>query len=68
MHGPIDFFFIYYGALYAILGHTTYLSGSFGVVGLCRQVLTEMSSHILIFGGFIPSLLDDIHVILGHIS
>ena len=27
-----------------------------------------MSSHILIFGGFITSLLDDIHVILGHIS
>ena len=26
-----------------------------------------MSSHILIFGGFITSLLDDIHVILGHI-
>ena len=26
-----------------------------------------MSSHILIFGGFITSLLDDIHVRLGHI-
>ena len=26
-----------------------------------------MSSRILIFGGFITSLLDDIHVILGHI-
>ena len=26
-----------------------------------------MSSHILIFEGFITSLLDDIHVILGHI-
>ena len=26
-----------------------------------------MSSHILIFGGFITSLLDGIHVILGHI-
>ena len=26
-----------------------------------------MSSHILIFGGFITSLLDDIHVILRHI-
>ena len=26
-----------------------------------------MSSHTLIFGGFITSLLDDIHVILGHI-
>ena len=26
-----------------------------------------MSSHILIFGCFITSLLDDIHVILGHI-
>ena len=26
-----------------------------------------MSSHILIFWGFITSLLDDIHVILGHI-
>ena len=26
-----------------------------------------MSSHILIFEGFITSLLDDMHVILGHI-
>ena len=26
-----------------------------------------MLSHILIFGGFITSLLDDIHVVLGHI-
>ena len=26
-----------------------------------------MLSHILIFGGFITSLLDDMHVILGHI-
>ena len=26
-----------------------------------------MSSHILVFGGFITSLLDEIHVILGHI-
>ena len=26
-----------------------------------------MLSHILIFGGFITSLLDDIHIILGHI-
>ena len=26
-----------------------------------------MSSHILIFRGFITSLLDDMHVILGHI-
>ena len=26
-----------------------------------------MASHILIFGGFITSLLDDIHVRLGHI-
>ena len=25
-----------------------------------------MSSHILIFGGFTTSQLDDIHVILGH--
>ena len=25
-----------------------------------------MSSHILIFGGFTTSLLDDIHVILGN--
>ena len=37
------------------------------VFGLCRQILAKMSSHILIFGGFITSLLDDIHVILGHI-
>ena len=43
------------------------MSGSFGCVCLCRQILAEMSSHILIFGGFITSLLDDIHVILGHI-
>ena len=43
------------------------MSGSFGCVCLCRQILVEMSSHISIFGGFITSLLDDIHVILGHI-
>ena len=48
-------------------GIPPYLSGSFGCVGLCRQILVEMSSHILIFGGFIISLLDDMHVILGHI-
>ena len=53
---------------HAILGHTPYLSGSFGCVCLCRQILAEMLSHILIFGGFITSLLDDIHVTLGHIS
>ena len=43
------------------------MSGSFGCICLCRQILAKMSSHILIFGGFITSLLDDIHVILGHI-
>ena len=42
------------------------MSGSFGCVCLYRQILAEMSSHILIFGGFITSLLDDIHVILRH--
>ena len=52
---------------HATLGHTPYLSGSFGCVCLCRQILVEMSSHILIFWGFITSLLDDMHVILGHI-
>ena len=41
--------------------------GSFGFVCLCRQILAEMSSHILIFRGFITSLLDGIHVILRHI-
>ena len=46
---------------------TPYLSESFGCVCLCRQILAEMSSYILIFGGFITSLLDDIHVILRHI-
>ena len=51
---------------HAVLEHTPYLSGSFGCVCLCRQILDEMSSHILIFGGFVTSLLDDIHVILGH--
>ena len=51
---------------HAILGHTPYLSRSFGCVCLCRQNLVEMSSHILIFGGFTTSLLDDIRVILGH--
>ena len=40
--------------------------GSFKCVCLCRQILAKMSSHILIFGGFITSLLDVIHVILGH--
>ena len=48
-------------------GIPPHLSGSFGCVCLCRQILVEMSSHILIFRGFITSLLDDIHVILGHI-
>ena len=52
---------------HVVLGHIPYLSGSFGCVRLCRQILDEMSSHILIFGGFITSLLDGIHVILGHI-
>ena len=52
---------------HAILGHTPYFSGSFGCVCLRRQILAEMSSHILIFGGFITSLLDDMRVILGHI-
>ena len=52
---------------HAILGHTPYLSGSSGFVCLCRQTLVKMSSHILIFGGFITSLWDDIHIILGHI-
>ena len=42
------------------------MSGSFRCVCLCRQILAEMSSHILIFGGFITSLLDGIHVILRH--
>ena len=52
---------------HAILGHTPYLSGSSRFFCLCRQILAEMSSHILIFWGFITSLLDDIQVILGHI-
>ena len=56
----------HHGALNIILGHTPYLSGSSGVVGLCRQILVEMLSHILIFWGFITSLLDVIHSILGH--
>ena len=42
------------------------MSGSFKCVCLFRQILAEMLSHILIFGGFITSLLNDIHVILGH--
>ena len=51
---------------HAVLRDTPYLSGSFGCVCLCRQILAEMSSHILIFGGFITSLLNGIHVILRH--
>ena len=43
------------------------MSGSSRFVCLCRQILAEMSSHILIFRGFITSLLDGTHVILGHI-
>ena len=31
-----------------------------------HTVLAEMLSHVLIGWGFITSLLDDIHVILGH--
>ena len=50
---------------HAILGHTPYLSRSSGVC-LCRQILVEKSSNILIFGGFITSLLDCKHFILGH--
>ena len=42
------------------------MSGSFRCVCLCRQILAGMLSHILIFWGFITSLLDDIHVILRH--
>ena len=42
------------------------MSGSFRCVCLCRHILAKMSSHILIFGGFITSLLDGIYVILGH--
>ena len=57
----------HYGALDAILRHIPYLSGSSGFVVLYKQILDEMSSHILIFSGFITSLLDDIHVILRHI-
>ena len=57
----------HYGALDAILWYIPYLSGSSGLVCLCRKILIEMLSHILIFKGFITSLLDDIHVILGHI-
>ena len=52
---------------HAILGHTPYLSGSSGFVCLYRQILTEMLSHILIFKGFITSLLDVILIILRHI-
>ena len=48
-------------------GIPPYLLGSFRCVCLCRQILAEMSSHILIFRGFITSLLDDMYVILGHI-
>ena len=67
--GCMDFnrFFQHYGALDAIIGHIPYLSGLFGFVGFCKQILAEMSSHILIFGGFITSLLNGIHVILRHI-
>ena len=57
----------HYGELDAILGHTPYLSRSSEVVGLCRQILVEMPSHIFLFRGLIMSLLDVIHVILGHI-
>ena len=66
MHG-FRLIFQHYGALYAILRHTPYMLGSSGVAGLCRQVLAEMLSHVLIFWGFITSLLDVvIHAILGH--
>ena len=64
MHG-FRLIFQHYGALDAILGHIPYLSRSFGFVGLCRKIIAKMSSHILIFEGFITSLLDGIHVILG---
>ena len=54
----------HYVALDVILGHTPYMSGSSRFVGLCRQILVEMLSHILIFGGFIMSLLDDLHAVI----
>ena len=66
MHG-FQLIFRHYGALDTVLGHIPNLSRSYGFIGLCRQILFEMSSHVLIFGGFITSLLDDIYVILGHI-
>ena len=45
-------FLRHYRALDAILGHIPYLSGSSGFVGLCRLILVEISSHILILRGF----------------
>ena len=57
----------HYGALDAILGYIPYMSGSSELVGLCKQILTEMLRDILIFRGFITFLLNDMHVTLGHI-
>ena len=51
--------------IHAILGHTLYLSRSSKVCWIMHIFLVEISSHILIFGGLIMSLLD---VILGHIT
>ena len=42
------------------------MSGSFRVYWIMHIVLAEMSIHVLIGRGFITSLLDGIHVILGH--
>ena len=43
---------------HAIWGIPPIFWGSSGFVSLCRQILAEMSNHILIFRGFITSLLD----------
>ena len=40
----------HYRALNVVLGHTPYLPGSSGYVGLYRQILAKMSSHILYSG------------------
>ena len=44
----------------SILGHIPYLSESSGFVSLCKLILVEIFSHILIFRGFITSLSDGI--------
>ena len=52
--------------MHSKLRHIPYLSRSYSCWNM-HTVIVEMLSHVLIGWGFITSLFDGIHVILGHI-